>query len=138
MMPSSEDTLVDLDPSNPFAFSPQQLTHLVDHKQLDFLQSIGGIEALARGLHSNTKRGLDWYEENLSYIRLHDLKQPPTKEEYYMTPDRSLHSHTDAYFEQRSRVFGLNRLPELEPVSLMKIMWEAYQDKMLVNRKGQV
>ncbi|KAG1339326.1 hypothetical protein G6F62_005803 [Rhizopus arrhizus] len=132
MMPSSEDTLVDLDPSNPFAFSPQQLTRLVDHKQLDFLQSIGGIEALARGLHSNTKRGLDWYEENLSYIRLHDLKQPPTKEEYYMTPDRSLHNHTDAYFEQRTRLFGLNRLPELEPVSLMKIMWEAYQDKMLM------
>ncbi|CEI98151.1 Putative Calcium-translocating P-type ATPase, PMCA-type [Rhizopus microsporus] len=136
-MTASEETLVELtqqhlDPSNPFAFSPEQLYSIVYHKRLDILESIGGIDGLARGLHSNTNTGLDWREENLCYIRLHDLKQPPTKDEYYMPPDKLLYSDKEEYFVQRIKVFGPNRLPELEPVSLLKIMWEAYQDKTLL------
>ncbi|CEG68451.1 Putative Calcium-translocating P-type ATPase, PMCA-type [Rhizopus microsporus] len=133
-MTASEESLVELtqqhlDPSNPFAFSPEQLYSIVYHKRLDILESIGGVDGLARGLHSNTNTGLDWREENLCYIRLHDLKQPPTKDEYYMPPDKLLYNDKEEYFVQRINVFGPNRLPELEPVSLLKIMWEAYQDK---------
>ncbi|CEG77142.1 Putative Calcium-translocating P-type ATPase, PMCA-type [Rhizopus microsporus] len=136
-MTASEETLVELtqqhlDPSNPFAFSPEQLYSIVYHKRLDILESIGGVDGLARGLHSNTSTGLDWREENLCYIRLHDLKQPPTKDEYYMPPDKLLYNDKEEYFVQRANVFGPNRLPELEPVSLLKIMWEAYQDKTLL------
>lgn len=129
----TEETIIclDLDPSNPFAFTPRQLIHLVDRKQLDLLNSIGGVDGLARGLHSNKSRGLDCFEENLEFISMYDLKKPSDKEEY---EDKShVWIEESKRFEQRTKVFGLNKLPELEPVSLMRIMWEAYQDKMLVN-----
>ncbi|RCI06933.1 hypothetical protein CU098_005456, partial [Rhizopus stolonifer] len=103
---------------------------LMDRKQLDLLNSIGGVDGLARGLHSNKSRGLDCFEENLEFISMYDLKKPSDKEEY---EDKShVWIEESKRFEQRTKVFGLNKLPELEPVSLMRIMWEAYQDKMLM------
>ncbi|CAO3687650.1 unnamed protein product [Rhizopus stolonifer] len=128
----TEETMIclDLDPSNPFAFTPRQLIHLVDRKQLDLLNSIGGVDGLARGLHTSKSRGLDCSEENLEFISMYDLKKPSDKEEY--EEKSHVWIEESKRFEQRTKVFGLNRLPELEPVSLMKIMWEAYQDKMLM------
>jgi Ca2+-transporting ATPase len=118
-----------IDPSNPFAFSLEQMCQVVDQKHLDFLEKVGGIEGIAKGLHSNTKQGIVWNEENLSYIRMFDLVQP--KEEFY---DSQFPVSMDCdTFIQRRQIFGSNVLPKIEEVSLLELMWQSFQDKTLVN-----
>ena len=46
------------DPSNPFAFTNQQLSALMDPKNLPLLRSFGGLEGIARGLHVDLRTGL--------------------------------------------------------------------------------
>ncbi|KAF8267739.1 hypothetical protein EI94DRAFT_1729725 [Lactarius quietus] len=42
----------------PFAFKPLQLVHLIDTKDLEYLESFGGVEGLLHGLGTNRLRGL--------------------------------------------------------------------------------
>ncbi|KAI9272607.1 PMCA-type calcium-translocating P-type ATPase [Sporodiniella umbellata] len=125
-----EDTTVYLDPSNPFAFSCDQLKQIVENKELDVLKSIGGIDGLARGLHSHPSQGLDPNEENLEFISLYQLKNQTWEKEVAKKYPGWQSQRT--HFEQRSKVFGYNRLPELEPVRLLNIIKKACQDKMLI------
>ncbi|CEI92331.1 Putative Calcium-translocating P-type ATPase, PMCA-type [Rhizopus microsporus] len=46
------------DPSNPFAFLPEQLSALVDPKNLPLLRAYGGVEGVAKGLHVDLRSGL--------------------------------------------------------------------------------
>lgn len=122
-----------INPSNPFAFSLEQMCHVVDQKHLDFLEKVGGIEGIAKGLHSNTKGGIIWNEENLSYIRMFDLVQSKTEEEVCDTQfPISMECDT---FIQRRHIFGSNVLPVIEEVSLLELMWQSFQDKTLVKTK---
>lgn len=124
-----------LDPSNPFAFSSQQICQVIDKKNLDFIEKVGGLEGIAKGLHSHISNGLVWNEDNLSYIRMYDLIHPPTKEEeeddFFSSPAFPISMDCDT-FTQRRNVFGSNVLPEIEQVSLLQLMWKSFQDKTLV------
>jgi Ca2+-transporting ATPase len=124
------------DPANPFAFTLEQMTNLVGQNRLDFLDHVGGIESVAKGLHSHHTTGLVWNEDNLSYVRMYDLLQHKKAEhkqkedEFYQAQfPLSIDSET---FTQRRQVFGYNVLPQVEEVSLLQLMWEAFQDKTLV------
>lgn len=127
------EILQHIDPANPFAFSLEQMTSIVDHKHFQFLQHVGGIEGIARGLHSNIKSGLDWNEANLAYVRMFDLqnenKQP---DESFFDAQLPLSLHDSETFTQRRQVFGSNVLPTVEEVTLLQLMWESFQDKTLV------
>ncbi|KAG1071114.1 hypothetical protein G6F42_026057 [Rhizopus arrhizus] len=46
------------DPSNPFAFVPEQLSSLMDPKNVPLLRTYGGLEGVARGLHVDLASGL--------------------------------------------------------------------------------
>lgn len=119
-----------LDPSNPFAFSSEQMCQVVDQKHMEFLEKAGGILGIARGLHSSLKQGVDWNEVNLSFIRMFDLKQPASTQEYYNPPISKEEEHDT--FIQRKLIFGSNVLPPIEEVSLLQLMWKSFQDKTLV------
>lgn len=129
------------DPANPFAFTPEQMTELVDQKRLDFLDHIGGIESVATGLHSHHSTGLSWNEDNLGYVRMYDLLQrkavEPTEEDEFYQPQFPLSVDSET-FTQRRQVFGSNVLPLVEEVSLLRLMWEAFQDKTLVYIKRNI
>ncbi|KAG2198827.1 hypothetical protein INT47_000743 [Mucor saturninus] len=118
-----------IDPSNPFAFSLEQMCHLVDGKQMTFLEKVGGTEAIARGLHSSTQHGIVWNEENLSYIRMYDLLHTPQEQVYDHQFPISMECDT---FIQRRQIFGSNILPLIEEVSLLELMWQSFQDKTLI------
>lgn len=122
-----------LDPENPFAFSMEQMVLIVDKKQIEFLHRLGGVEYIAKGLHSNTVTGLDWDEDCLTYVRLYDLMNKKEEDEHQEQhfPISMLDSET---FIQRRKVFGSNILPQVEKVTLLKLMWEAFKDKTLVNQ----
>ncbi|KAI8098698.1 PMCA-type calcium-translocating P-type ATPase [Halteromyces radiatus] len=126
------------DPNNPFAFTVQQLTSLVDRKDLTFLQQIQGVEGLARGLHSSLTRGImiDQQRNSLSKklnedYRINDIKQLQQIlfDEY---PDSTTPSTTIPTIHQRQHAFGANILPEMDSNSLLQLMWIAFQDKTLI------
>ncbi|KAI8986393.1 PMCA-type calcium-translocating P-type ATPase [Pilobolus umbonatus] len=118
-----------IDPANPFAFSAEQLVQLVDLKHLEFLGKMNGIESIARGLHSNLKTGLQWNEPSLPYVRMLDLQN----KEYEAHVERNTWlDKKDGFFPQREAVFGLNKLPELEELTLLHFIWESFQDKTLI------
>ncbi|KAG2233877.1 hypothetical protein INT48_005218 [Thamnidium elegans] len=118
-----------LDPSNPFAFSLKQMCQVVDQKHMEFLEKIGGIQGIARGLHSSLKQGVDWNEVNLPFIRIFDLKTLATPE--YFNPQFPISKDHDTFI-QRKLIFGSNVLPPIEEVSLLQLMWKSFQDKTLI------
>ncbi|KAG1872060.1 Ca-transporting ATPase [Suillus tomentosus] len=124
-----------VDPS-PFKFRPVELASLLDPKNLDALEALGGTDGLLHGLGSDPSRGLtttgtadNRSGAGLGNSQRHD-RQP-----------LSVHDHPDvqipdgphsALMEDRKRVFGENVLPQRTSKSLLALMWLALQDKVLV------
>ncbi|KAI9318809.1 PMCA-type calcium-translocating P-type ATPase [Dichotomocladium elegans] len=133
------------DPSNPFAFTPTQLSALMDPKNLELLRQFGGLQGVAKGLHANTSRGLTPHEKIGSTITLNDLSslaEDETEDPAQKTPLRSQTmfssaTHTSAEsskgtFPQRVAVFGANVLPRAESKNIFQLMWMAMKDKTLI------
>src|SRR5690242_480800 len=53
---------------NPFAFSPGQLSKLIEPKSLPALRALGGMEGLERGLRTNSRSGLSVDETRLTGV----------------------------------------------------------------------
>ncbi|KAL2828597.1 hypothetical protein BJY01DRAFT_255299 [Aspergillus pseudoustus] len=99
--------------SNPFHFSPGQLNKLLNPKSLPALVALGGLAGLANGLRTDVKAGLSANETSVSGGG--DSKEG---------------------FVDRIRVFKRNVLPEKKPTPLWKLMWMAYNDKVLILLTG--
>ncbi|KAI9032755.1 PMCA-type calcium-translocating P-type ATPase [Phycomyces nitens] len=103
----------DGDPSV-FGVTAEQLVDMVDRKDLDFLDQLGGVDGLARALHSHPTRGLSSTDCGMiGPVNTAD----PDKE------DRGC---------ERIEAFGTNVLPTVEQASLWQLMWIAFQDKTLI------
>ncbi|CAO3650572.1 unnamed protein product [Cunninghamella blakesleeana] len=150
---SSPSTMIDMiriphhDNKNPFSFTIQQLISLVDRKDLDFLQQIGGIEGLAKGLHSNLAHGINENELDLPSIHIEQLENHQQQyHEEKENNDSDLNSDISTplilpnnnvtpcspRFVQRKYVYGTNTLPDVNSNSLLQLMWNAFQDKTLI------
>lgn len=135
------------DPNNPFAFVPEQLSALVDPKNMPLLRAYGGLEGVARGLHVDLKSGLIPNAPKHQPITLEQV-MTEAREESVLERTPTVHSlgarqlthRTDitttdiTAFPQRRRVFGANVLPETTSKNIFQLMWIAFQDKTLVNR----
>lgn len=138
------------DPSNPFAFVPEQLSSLMDPKNMPLLRSYGGLEGVARGLHVDLQTGLIPNAPPHPRITLNQVMKDGSAEveeiEFKRTATvhslggRQLTHRTDTNvpapdynaFPQRKKAFGANILPETETKSIFQLMWIAFQDKTLV------
>lgn len=125
---------------NKFAFSPGQLNKLLNPKSLAAYHALGGIRGIEHGLRTNIESGLSIDESNLDGTvsfeeaaaygqklsnasnsrdaKSNDAASPPANE-------------TTGSFADRIRVFSNNALPEKKATSLLKLMWMAYNDKIL-------
>lgn len=139
------------DPSNPFAFTHEQLGALIDPKNLPLLRAYGGLEGVARGLHSDLRSGLIPNAPNHQPITLDQVikekREDSVLEELARVPTihslgaRQLTHRTDitittpdiTAFPQRRKTFGANVLPETSSKSIFQLMWIAFQDKTLVS-----
>lgn len=72
--PPHENIIPHNDPKNPFAFTPAQLSSLIDPKNLLVLRGLGGLDGLFCGLHSDPNYGLS-IEESAPFepVRLQDI-----------------------------------------------------------------
>lgn len=135
-------------PTNPFAFTPDQLAALQDPKNIELLHTYGGLDGVAKGLHANVHTGLDPHTSFDSNITLMDIT--PDKQQIKdaimtehvesVVDPTSPHpptEHTGPY-AKRSNVFGLNLLPPVKGKNLLQLMWLAFNDKTLVRERERL
>ncbi|KAH9024007.1 hypothetical protein EDB83DRAFT_1980676 [Lactarius deliciosus] len=157
------DTAQEADLSvEPFAFKPLQLASLIDPKNLENLQRLGGVEGLLRGLGTDRVRGLS---TRLTGCGSRDSRtNAATSDSVEMTslkPNIALTSPTgpegpqstatfgggsgvgrpsspnsasayETVIKDRQRIYGHNILPQRPRKSLLLLMWLAIQDKVLI------
>jgi Ca2+-transporting ATPase len=133
---------------NPFAFSPGQLSKLINPKSLDAFLAIGGLNGLQRGLQTDIHSGLSMDETELSRGVTFDeavsnAVTNPTALPHRDLPIRTLsrgehitwslhYQPASNSFADRKRVFGENQLPERKSKSFLELAWIALKDKVLI------
>ncbi|CEP07016.1 hypothetical protein [Parasitella parasitica] len=142
------------DASNPFAFTPDQLSALQDPKNIDLLHTFGGLDGVARGLHADVHHGLIPNTTADKHITLNDItldssklttataltaatddddaQQQALRKEPKLKKSATSHSIIPSEFAQRYSVFGKNALPAVKGKSIFQLMWMAFNDKTLI------
>jgi Ca2+-transporting ATPase len=114
--------------NNPFAFPPGQLNKLLNPKSLPAFQALGGVQGIARGLQSDTHSGLSIDESTTSQHVTFDQAVHGTS-----TDKKIERSHSGGQpFEDRTRVYGRNVLPPKKATPLWRLVWNAYNDTVLI------
>ncbi|KAK7414840.1 plasma membrane calcium [Neonectria punicea] len=140
LMPNpGEEHLFQVD-NNPFAFSPGQLSKLINPKNLPAFLALGGLAGLEKGLRTDSRAGLGADEGKLSdSVSFEDATAASSRSNHpsKMPPQRSDTQHTGGpgnkdNFTDRKRVYGLNRLPETKSKSFLELAWIALQDRVLI------
>ncbi|KAL2826301.1 hypothetical protein BDW59DRAFT_145361 [Aspergillus cavernicola] len=103
--------------NNPFAYSPGQLNKLLNPKNLATFVALGGLSGLVSGLHTDISTGLSTNETSVG-------------------DGAGSNSGSSDAFGDRIRVFKHNVLPEKKATPLWKLMWLAYNDKVLILLTG--
>lgn len=129
---------------NPFAFSPGQLSKLVNPKSLAAFCALGGLQGLVLGLRTDRSGGLSLDETALEGTVEFDKVTAPAKSAFLhkghpspaaLVPSTASsstrHAGSERYVD-RKRVFGINRLPEKKSKNLLQIMWMTFNDKVLI------
>lgn len=119
--------------NNKFAFSPGQLGKLINPKNLPGLRALGGIEGLEKGLRTDLKAGLSLDETVLEGVVTFEeaVASAPSKSPPPPPPAATVGTDANS-FKDRLRVFKDNRLPERKSKSLLRLMWIALMDKVLL------
>lgn len=116
--------------NNPFAFAPSQLGQLLNPKSLAVYQALGGVERIATGLQTNLQSGLSLDESTATRSVTFDEAtnpQSPIKEK-----ESSIPPSNGTPFEDRIRIHGRNTLPPKKATPLYKLIWNAYNDTVLI------
>ena len=112
---------------------------MLNPKSLAAYSALGGIEGLERGLRTDLFAGLSLDETELqghaSFYEATAVEHKKTMEVEAIAPggasSASSEEESDRY-SSRVRVYKDNRLPEKKATSLWKLMWLAYNDKILI------
>ncbi|KAF4822798.1 Calcium-transporting ATPase 2 [Colletotrichum tropicale] len=128
--------------NNPFAFSPGQVSKLINPKSLDAFVAVGGLAGLEKGLRTDRRAGLSLDESRLDgsvsfdeAVAFGKKIQSPTEAVSTDALQQDAIHHGDGSgkgFDDRKRVFGQNILPERKSKSLLQLAWIALQDKVLI------
>jgi P-type Ca2+ transporter type 2C len=128
---------------NPFAYSPGQLNKLLNPKSLPALVALGGLPGLERGLRTDINAGLSAdevslhgsisFKEAVDYRSKNGNLQDITPQlNIIRTESHSINKSSPAAFTDRIRVFEKNEIPAKKAISLWKLMWMAYNDRVLI------
>lgn len=114
--------------NNPFAFSPGQLNKLLNPKSLSAYRALGGLQGIARGLQTDVHAGLSADETNVRHKVTFDDAVEGRDAGKAEAPTSS---NAEPFFD-RTRVYSRNVLPAKKATPLWKLMWNAYNDKVLI------
>ncbi|KAF2188206.1 calcium-translocating P-type ATPase [Zopfia rhizophila CBS 207.26] len=129
--------------NNKFAFSPGQLSKLLNPKSLGAFHALGGLAGLEKGLRTDKRAGLSVDEqhwdnavtfEDATTPKTTDTPSKPSLNEDFRRSDTTGTSpklQKESFYD-RKRVFSDNRLPERKPKNILQLAWIAYNDKVLI------
>ncbi|KAH6982763.1 hypothetical protein EDB80DRAFT_253107 [Ilyonectria destructans] len=136
-----------VDPTSNFAFSPNQLHKLLTTKSLPALRAFGGLPGLAAGLRTDISSGLSIDETNLDGTVAFDEAvsagrdghspaiidgPPPPTPPTLLAQGLRLGDPPDNHYVDRKRVFGENLVPQRKQKSFFRLMWIAFNDKLII------
>lgn len=129
-----------------FAFSPGQLSKLLNPKSLNAFYALGGIDGMEKGLHTDRNAGLSTDESTVDgEVAFHEVA-PKGTPKHGTAGDAIPESNAEAavhipppedpnptgIFCDRKKIFRDNRLPDKKTKSLLEIAWTTYNDKVLI------
>ena len=136
---SEEDFVVD---NNAFAYSPGQLNKLLNPKSLPAFAALGGLPGLIKGLRTDLNAGLSLdettltgkvsFDEAISYSKAQKAANGMTGPGETKLASDFPHVQSSDAFSDRIRIYKRNVLPEKKATPLWKLMWQAYNDKVLI------
>lgn len=123
--------------NNPFAFSQGQLNKTLNPKSLAAYKAFGGIRGLEKGLQTDLVAGLSQdetsitqsvtFEEALQYAKSKAGPGPIYPQEGTLSK-----SEISSQFSDRRRIFKDNRLPPKKSLSIWRLFWNAFNDRILL------
>ena len=126
---------------NRFAFSPGQLSKLLNPKSLGAFHALGGLKGLEKGLRTNCKSGLSIDEKYLEgTVSFEDAKTVDdggfaldgiATRTVTRTTTMGKEMSSDSFID-RKRIFADNHLPEKKAKTIFQLAWLAYNDKVLI------
>ena len=128
---------------NKFAFSPGQLSKLLNPKSFPAFYALGGLAGIEKGLRTDRHAGLSvdetgleghvTFEDAIAGASNHvDSKNLSNQAITRMSTSATAREPSDASFVDRRRVFKDNRLPGKKAKSILELAWLAYNDKVLI------
>lgn len=124
---------------SPFAFSPGQLNKTLNPKSLAAYRALGGIYGLERGLQTDLVAGLSVDETSISErVDFQEATsvtrtEKPLDARPIVAQDVIVTAHeVKGQFHDRKRIFKDNRLPAKKAVSIWRLFWNAYNDRVLL------
>jgi Ca2+-transporting ATPase len=128
--------------NNPFAFSPGQLNKMQNPKSLAAFYALGGLQGLEKGLRTDLNAGLSVDEGRLDgFVDFKQVASPPydkppyiptSQTEAKLAPEVAATTNGFLQFGDRIRVFAENKLPARKSTGFFKLLWVAYNDKILI------
>lgn len=127
---------------NPFAFSPGQLNKTLNPKSLAAYKALGGIRGLERGLKTDIVAGLSVDETSIGErvtfeeatrsgrsgkVEKRLLDEPKASGDVITT-----HDEVPEQYQDRKRIFKDNRLPAKKSLSIWRLFWNAFNDRILI------
>lgn len=127
---------------NKFAFSPGQLSKMLNPKSFAAFYALGGLKGIEKGLRTDRSAGLSLDETQLdgtisfdtAIAAGSDHKIPGDEEERLLrrTTTMGTRKLSEDAFIDRKRIFKLNRLPEKQAKTIFQLAWMAFKDKVLI------
>lgn len=110
--------------NNPFAYTPGQLSKLLNPKSLSAYKALGGLRGIEKGLLTDLRSGLS-VDESPNEAGIGGGSSTDST-------NIQTRAMSDGLLLDRRRVFGVNKLPERRGKSISQLFWENYlSDKTL-------
>ncbi|KAL2827072.1 hypothetical protein BDW59DRAFT_60195 [Aspergillus cavernicola] len=113
---------------NRFSFSPGQLNKMLNPKSLAAYHALGGVSGLGQALRTDLKSGLSGDETRLEGRVSYNTETSS----FGYTETSGSTECTDTQFYDRIRIYSQNRLPARKTTGFLKLLWMAYNDKIII------
>ncbi|RSL67883.1 hypothetical protein CEP53_002816 [Fusarium sp. AF-6] len=117
--------------NSPFAFSPGQLNKLLNPKSLAAFRALGGLEGIVTGLQTDVTSGLS--VEETAVRRNVTFEEATGWQTTTQSPSKTTtRESAKEPFGDRIRVYNRNVLPAKKATPFWRLLWNAYNDKVLI------
>ena len=119
-------------------FRQGQLNKTLNPKSLAAYKALGGIRGLEVGLQTDLVAGLSVDENSvsrrISFEEATEAAKTPKDSDgpIHHNDTQATTSDIKGQFHDRKRVYGDNRLPEKKSLSIWRLFWNAFNDRVLI------